>query len=75
MGVINTDLGVVYKPDDILNRRKRIDVVTRDLNPGVRELVTKIIDSWNERSLEDLKQLVGEDRAKKIALELGLLED
>lgn len=69
-------MGVVYKPDDILNRKRRIDTATRDLNPGVRELVIKIVDSWSGRkSLEDLKQLVGEDRAKQIALELGLLED
>ncbi|MEM1557996.1 MAG: hypothetical protein QXG12_05340 [Thermoproteota archaeon] len=69
-------MGVVYKPDDILNRKRRIDTATRDLNPGVRELVIKIVDSWSGRkSLEDLKQLVGEDMAKQIALELGLLED
>lgn len=66
----------MHRPDDILNRKKRIDTATRDLNPGVRELVIKIVDSWSGRkSLEDLKQLVGEDRAKQIALELGLLED
>jgi len=69
-------LGVVHRPDDILNKRRRLDIATRDLNPGVRELVTKIVESWSGRkSMEDLKQLVGEDRAKQIAGELSLLED
>jgi hypothetical protein len=69
-------LGVVHRPDDILNRRKRVDIATRDLNPGVRELVMKIVDSWRGRnSMEDLKKLVGEDKAREIAGELGLLED
>ena len=69
-------MGVVHRPDDILNRRKRVDIATRDLNPGVRELVMKIVDSWRGRnSMEDLKKLVGEDKAREIAGELGLLED
>ncbi|MBO3800361.1 MAG: hypothetical protein FGF52_04845 [Candidatus Brockarchaeota archaeon] len=69
-------MGVVHRPDDILNRRRRADIATRDLNPGVRELVMKIVDSWSGRkSMEELKQIVGEDKAKQIAGELGLSED
>jgi len=69
-------LGVVHRPDDILNRRRRAEIATRDLNPGVRELVMKIVDSWSGRkSIEDLKKLVGEDKAREIIGELGLPED
>ncbi len=69
-------MGVVHRPDDILNRRRRAEIATRDLNPGVRELVMKIVDSWSGRkSIEDLKKLVGEDKAREIIGELGLPED
>lgn len=69
-------MGVVHRPNDILNRKRRADIATRDLNPGVRELVMKIVDSWSGRkSMEELKQIVGEDRAKQIVGELGLSED
>jgi hypothetical protein len=69
-------LGVIHRPDDILNRRRRVEVATRDLNPGVRDLVVKIVDSWSGvKSAEDLKKLVGEDKAKQIMMELGLPEE
>jgi len=69
-------LGIVHKPDDILNKRRRLDIATRDLNPGVRELVVKIVESWSgSKSMEDLKRIVGENRAKQIVRELSLPED
>lgn len=69
-------MGIVHKPDDILNKRRRLDIATRDLNPGVRELVVKIVESWSgSKSMEDLKRIVGENRAKQIVRELSLPED
>ncbi len=66
-------MGVVHRPDDILNRRRRIEIVLRDLNPGVRELVLNIVDSWKGReSVENLKRAVGEEKAMKIVKELNL---
>lgn len=69
-------MGVVHRPDDILNRRRRVEIALRDLNPGVRELVLNIVDSWKGgESIEDLKRAVGEEKAMKIVKELNLPED
>jgi len=69
-------MGVVHRPDDILNRRRRVEVALRDLNPGVRELVLNIVNSWKgEKSMEDLRRAVGEKKALQIVKELGLPED
>ncbi|MEM2998655.1 MAG: hypothetical protein QW542_06885 [Thermoproteota archaeon] len=69
-------MGVVHRPDDILNRRRRVEIALRDLNPGVRELVLNIVNSWKGvESIEDLKRAVGEEKAMKIVKELNLPED
>ncbi|MCX8183771.1 MAG: hypothetical protein N3F08_05070 [Crenarchaeota archaeon] len=69
-------MGVVHRPDDILNRRRRVEIALRDLNPGIRETVLNIVDSWKGgESIEDLKRVVGEEKAFKIIKELNLPED
>lgn len=69
-------MGVVHRPDDILNRRRRVEIALRDLNPGVRELVLNIVSSWKgSKSMEDLKRAVGEEKAMQIVKELKLPED
>jgi|GEM_PF-1331107 hypothetical protein len=66
-------MGVVHRPDDIINRKKRVEIVTRDMNPGVRELILKIVGSWDGlKSVEELKRLVGDEKARQIIEELGL---
>lgn len=69
-------MGVVHRPDDILSRRRRVEVALRDLNPGVRELVLNIVNSWRGgKSIEDLKRVVGEEKAMQIIKEINLPED
>ncbi|MEM2981145.1 MAG: hypothetical protein QW385_07280 [Thermoproteota archaeon] len=69
-------MGVVHGPDDILNRRRRIEAAARDLNPGVRELVQNIVNSWSGgKSMEELKRVIGEEKARQIVKELNLSED
>lgn len=69
-------MGVVHGPDDILNRRRRVEVATRDLNPGIRELVQKIVNSWSGgKSMKELKQAIGEEKARQIVKELNLSEE
>ncbi|NHV99134.1 MAG: hypothetical protein HA496_05715 [Thaumarchaeota archaeon] len=69
-------MGIVHRPDDILNRRRRVEVALRDLNPGVRELVLNIVNSWKgSKSMEDLKRAVGEEKAVRIVEELSLPVD
>jgi hypothetical protein len=59
-------LGAIYKPNDE-NRRKKIDEALRDLDPGVREPVRKIIESYHGNDLEKkLTELVGYEKMKKI---------
>lgn len=66
-------MGVVHRPDDIINRKKRVEIVTRDINPGVRELILKIVGSWNGlKSVEELKRLVGDEKTRQIIEELEL---
>ena len=69
-------MGVVHRPNDILNRRKRMETALRDLNPGVRETVLNIVNSWKGgESMENLKRVVGEEKAVRIVRELNLSED
>lgn len=69
-------MGIVHKPNDVLNRRRRVEVALRDLNPGVREIVLSIVSSWRGgKSVEDLKHAVGEERAMRIIKELDLPEE
>jgi hypothetical protein len=66
-------MGVVHRPDDIINRKKRVEIVTRDMNPGVRELILKIVGSWDGlKSVEELKRLVGDEKARQIIEKLEL---
>ncbi|MGQ9479392.1 MAG: hypothetical protein ACUVQ0_05145 [Thermoproteota archaeon] len=69
-------MGVVHRPDDVLSRRKRLEIATRDMSSGVRDLVLNVIDSWSGlKSFEELKRLLGEEKARQIVEELGLSEE
>ncbi|MGQ9597383.1 MAG: hypothetical protein ACUVUS_08500 [Thermoproteota archaeon] len=66
-------MGVVRRPGDVIDKRRRIEVAVRDLSPGVRELVLSIVNSWSgKKSFEELKKAIGEERANRIVKELNL---
>lgn len=68
-------MGTTHGPEDVLDRKKRIEVSLRDLNPGVREIVLNIVNSWSgKKSMEDLKRIIGEEKARRIMEELDLSE-
>ena len=60
-------MGVVYKPEEYLKGRKGIiEKGLRDVNPGVRDTVLKILEAWEGKPSEDkLTKLIGKERAKR----------
>lgn len=61
-------MGYVYRPKDLLRGRKRmLEQGLRDITPGAREEVLRIVQSWEgDSSMNRLIELVGEEKAKKL---------
>lgn len=61
-------MGEVFKSKNLLKGRRRIiDEAVQDLTPGVREAVKQMFRSWEGGESESrLRQLLGEDEAKRI---------
>jgi len=61
-------MGVVYKPEDILKGRKGIiERGLRDVSPGVRDTVLKILEAWEGKPSEDkLTKLIGKEQTKRL---------
>jgi len=59
-------MGIIYKPEDFLKRRRRLPPYLegglRNLSPGLRETVRKIIESH----YDDFKDLPKEEALKKL---------
>ncbi|MEM2907836.1 MAG: hypothetical protein QXP65_01340 [Candidatus Hadarchaeales archaeon] len=67
-------MGVVFKPEDVLKgRRWMLEKAARDLAPGQVERVESILRRWGEGSREELIRLLGEERAKKLMADLGIV--
>jgi hypothetical protein len=61
-------LGYVYRPKDLLRGRKRmLEQGLRDITPGAREDVLRLLQDWRgNSSMERLIELMGEEKAKKL---------
>ena len=61
-------MGVAFRHEDILKGRKRlIEAGLRDVSPGVRKNVIRILETWDGNTSEEkLSTLVGERRTKRI---------
>jgi hypothetical protein len=58
-------MGAVRKPEDAID--KKGEDVLRDLSPGVRETVRKLMDSYKGKELERrLNKILSVDRARKL---------
>ena len=65
-------LGITYRPEDLTRGRKRVlEQGLRDLSPGVRESVRRVLEAWEGKESEDkLVELVGRDRARRLLKDL-----
>jgi len=65
-------LGITYRPEDLTRGRKRVlEQGLRDLSPGVRESVRRVLEAWEGKESEDkLVELVGRDRARCLVKDL-----
>ena len=60
-------MGKVFKPEDVVKRKKTIDEAVQDLTPGNRELTKRILESWKgEESEKRLARLLGNEKTKRI---------
>lgn len=61
-------MGYVYRPKDLLRGRKRmLEQGLRDITPGAREDVLRLLQDWRgNSSMERLIELMGEEKAKKL---------
>jgi len=61
-------LGYVYRPRDLLRgRKKMLEEGLRDITPGVRDEVHRILQDWRgDSSMRRLVELMGEEKAKKL---------
>jgi len=65
-------LGITYRPEDLTRGRKRVlEQGLRDLSPGARESVRRVLEAWEGKESEDkLVELVGRDRARCLVKDL-----
>jgi Tfp pilus assembly major pilin PilA len=60
-------VGKVFRPEDMVKRKKMIDEAVQDLTPGNRELTKRILESWkDEESEKRLVRLLGDEETKRI---------
>jgi hypothetical protein len=65
-------MGAVYRPEDVMRRKRMLEKAARDLAPGQLERVRELLDRWNESSKGELVKLLGEERARRLLRELGI---
>jgi hypothetical protein len=67
-------MGVVFGPEDVLKGREwMLKRAARDLSPAHLERVEQILHKWDEKSERKLIELLGEERAKRLLKDLGVL--
>lgn len=61
-------MGIIFEPEDVMKGKKHMKKkALRDLSPGLRESVERILDAWEgKRSEEKLVRLVGRKKATHI---------
>ena len=50
-----------------------LEKAARDLAPGQVERVENILRRWDEKSERELVELLGEERAKRLLADLGMI--
>ncbi len=54
-------------------RKHMLEKAARDLVPGQVERVEEILRRWDEKSERELVKLLGEERAKRLLADLGIV--
>jgi len=54
-------------------RKHMLQKAARDLAPGQVERVEGILRRWDEKSKQELAKLLGEERAKRLLTDLGIV--
>lgn len=66
-------LGAVCRPEDVLRgRRRMLEQLARDLDPGQLEKVKQLFERWDEGSRKELFELLGDKKAKELLKQLGV---
>ena len=69
-------MGKVFRPEDVVKKKKMIDEAVRDLSPGIEEQVKEILKSWKgDKSTRRLVRLLGEEETKRILKKVGFGND
>jgi hypothetical protein len=60
-------MGEVFKPKDVIKRRKFTEEALHDLSPSVRDAVIDILESWKgEESRDRLTKILGKKNVEDI---------
>jgi len=60
-------MGEVFRPKDVIKRRKFIEDALQDLSPSVRDAVIDILESWEgEESRGQLIKIIGKKSMEDI---------
>ena len=60
-------MGEVFRPKDVIKRRKFIEDALHDLSPSVRDTVISILESWEgEESRGQLIKIIGKKSMEDI---------
>lgn len=65
-------MGITFRPEDLTRGRKRVlEQGLRDVSPGVRENVLRVLEAWEGKASEEkLAELVGRDKARRLVKDL-----
>ncbi|MEM2904550.1 MAG: hypothetical protein QW057_03395 [Candidatus Bathyarchaeia archaeon] len=65
-------MGITFRPEDLTRGRKRmLEQGLRDVSPGVRENVLRVLEAWEGKGSEEkLAELLGEDKARRLVKRL-----
>jgi hypothetical protein len=65
-------LGAVYRPEDVMRRKRMLEKAAKDLAPGQLERVRELLERWDEGSRRELVEMLGEERVRRLLRELGI---
>ena len=66
------EMGKVFKPEDTVKGRRMIEEATKDLSPGLREAVVRVLESWRGvESERELRRLLSKEEVSILLHKIG----